>query len=163
MIGMLLRGTDYITTQLGGMNKPVSTEMAIRRARQMLEETGADGIFLATEDKDILDEMREAFKGKVLTVSQERYRVSDFTEELRTISEIDRARHPDEEDYAAFVEDVTANYFYALYLLSRCSLFIYSCYCSGVAMVLEFGRGSVKESICLAEEVKREVKRDGSP
>ena len=134
MLGILLRGSDYIASGMSGASAPVTVESALPKIREWMEEDGYEGIFLATEDMDILRKMEAAFPGKIRVVSQERYSITDFTKEgVTTISELDRKRHPGE-DYDVFLEDSTANYFYALYLLSRCESFMYSGQCGGIVM-----------------------------
>ena len=149
MLGILLRGSDYIASGMSGASAPVSVASALPKIREWMSADGYDGIFLATEDQDLLDEMRAAFPGKVLAAAQERYSIRDF-EEVKTISELDRLRHPGEE-YDAFVEDSLVNYFYALYLLSRCESFMYSGQCGGVVLAKGMCRDGFKRVWSFAE------------
>ena len=151
VLGLLLRGSDYITAALGGSCRPASMESIIDTVKKWKEEYKFDKLFLATEDGDILDVMVENFRGDILAVSQERYRISDFTDELRTISDIDITRHPDPEDYDNYTEDVLVNYFYALYLLSKCDAFLYSCNCCGMVLTKVFNRGKFERLLCLSD------------
>ena len=153
-LGLLLRGSDYLTSQMGGNSKPAAMQTVIARVKEWKERYGYEKLFLATEDGDILDAMRESFTKDLITISQERYRVSDFTDELRTIGDVDRARHPDREDYDSFTEDVMVNYFYALYLLSQCDSFVYSCHCCGVSLVRIFNDDRFEKMLCLATGAK---------
>lgn len=153
ILGVLLRGSDYITTQMGGGCRAVPVEFAKEKIREWFSEGKYDKIFLATEDKDILNEMREEFPGKVIAIAQERYQVSDFVDGMTTISEIDKNRHPGE-TYDNYIEDVTVNYFYAIYLLSLCEEFMYSCYCSGAVIVKMFNNGKFKKEYCFAEHIE---------
>ncbi len=96
--------------------------------------------------------MTAAFPGKVRVISQERYSITDFiTEGVTTISELDRKRH-EGEDYDVFLEDSTANYFYALYLLSRCESFMYSGQCGGVVMTKSLSDNGFKRMFCFAQD-----------
>ncbi|MCR5275500.1 MAG: hypothetical protein K6E26_09095 [Clostridiales bacterium] len=135
MLGLLVRGSDYITSKMSGVSAPVSTDVIIPKVKELMKTDGFDGIFLATEDADVLETMEKAFPGILRAVSQERYRVSDFEkyQGITTISELDRERHKD--DFDEFVEDTTSNYFYALYILSRCESIMYSGQCGGASMV----------------------------
>ena len=137
MLGVLLRGSDYVTSTMGGASRPRGVDEVAPTISRWLDEGGYDKIFLATEDADLLDAMMAAFPGRVICVAQERYRVSDFREGVTTISELDRERHPGNE-YDEFVEDATVNYLYAIYLLSRCEAFMYSCHCGGVSLARQF-------------------------
>ena len=70
---------------------------------------------------------------------------------MTTISALDRVRHPDEEDYNAFLEDSTVNYFYALYMLSRCESFMYSGQCGGIVMTKSLSEKGFKRMYCFAQ------------
>ncbi len=152
MLGILLRGSDYIVSGMSGASAPVTVESALPKIREWMKEGQYDGIFLATEDKDILDKMVKEFPGKLRIVSQERYSIADFSKEgVTTISALDRVRHPDEEDYNAFLEDSTVNYFYALYMLSRCESFMYSGQCGGIVMTKSLSEKGFKRMYCFAQ------------
>ena len=156
-LGILLRGSDYIASGMSGASAPVTVESALPKIREWMEESKYDGIFLATEDRDILEKMLAAFPGKIRAVSQERYGITDFQkEQVTTISELDRKRHPGEEEYDQFLEDSTANYFYALYLLSRCESFMYSGQCGGIVMTKSLSEKGFRRMWCFAQN--KEVK-----
>lgn len=107
--------------------------------QEWMEADGYDRIFLATEDKDILKQMRDEFGKKVIVVAQERHSVSEF-KPGQVISEFEKETFsPDE--YDEKVEDTTINYFYALYLLSRCDSFMCSGQCNGWDVVNDFNGG----------------------
>lgn len=150
MLGVLLRGSDYVASAMGGASKPRGVDEVAPTIAAWLEEGGYDKIFLATEDADLLDGMMAAFPGRVICVAQERYRVSDFREGMTTISELDRARHPGNE-YDEFIEDATVNYLYAIYLLSRCEAFMYSCHCGGVSLARQFNDDKFKRLYSFAD------------
>ena len=154
MLGVLFRGTDYAIT-FGSMPPhmpyaPVPVEDVIPVVRDRLERGRYDGIFLATEDGEALDAMREAFPGKVITVAQERRRVAEFAP-AQTISDLERGAYG-QEDYADRVADTTVNYFYALYVLSRCDGFLASTLCNGVGIVRALNGGAFE-----SDEVVREL------
>jgi hypothetical protein len=103
MLGILLRGSDYIASGMSGASAPVTVDSALPKIREWMED-GYDGIFLATEDSDILRQMVRAFPGKVRAVAQERYGLNDFKEAgVTTISELDSIRHSGE-DYDRFMK-----------------------------------------------------------
>ena len=153
MLGVLLRGTDY-QMMIGKGAKtpflPVSAERMIPEIRKRLNAYGFDGIFLATEDQDALRIIRKAFPGKVLAVAQERRTLNEFRPG-KTISDIEKEIYTPEE-YDSRVSDTTINYFYALYLLSRCDGFLASSMCSGVNLVRSFNGGKF---VC--DEIVREL------
>lgn len=154
MLGVLLRGSDYVASAMGGSSRPRGVAEVKATIRQWMQEGGYDRIFLATEDQDLLEGMCEAFPGKVLCVAQERYRVSDFQEGMRTISELDRFRHPGEA-YERFTEDATVNYLYAIYMLSRCEAFMYSCHCGGVSLARQLRGDPFRRMYSFADDEKR--------
>ena len=153
MLGVLLRGSDFFKANFEGGAAAIPAETAIPIIRKFFEEGGYDGIMLATEDRDLLHATKEAFPGKVITVAQERYSVSDF-EVAQTISELETMRRSPEE-YDRYVEDTTVNYFYGIYLVSRCDTFIHSNNCCGAQLVKSFGEGIIKRTCCIAEELMK--------
>ena len=148
MLGVLLRGSDYFTSNMQGLSKPVLAESAIPIIRQWMEEDGYDGIFLATEDEDMLASMKEAFGNTMIAVSQERYSVNQL-EKLKTIAELEKETY-DRDKYDEHLVDVTVNYFYAVYLLSRCESFIFSSTCGGERLTRVFNRGRFKKELCIS-------------
>lgn len=138
-LGVLIRGTDYISTGLKGERLMATVPQMLPTIQEWMEEDGYDRIFLATEDKDILKQMRDEFGKKVIVVAQERYSVSEF-KPGQVISDFEKETFsPDE--YDEKVEDTTINYFYALYLLSRCDSFMCSSQCNGWDVVNDFNGG----------------------
>jgi hypothetical protein len=153
MLGVLLRGSDYITSAMGGFSRPKQVAEVAPVIQEWFEQGGYDRIFLATEDGDLLDDMVKVFKERLICVSQERYRVSDFHGGMTTISELDRARHPGKA-YDAYVEDATVNYLYAIYMLSRCEAFMYSCHCGGVSLARQFNEDRYHKMYSFADAGK---------
>ena len=154
MLGVLLRGTDYnmmMSKDAKTPFLPVSAERMIPEIQKRIDRYGYEGIFLATEDRDTLRIIREAFPGKVRAVAQERRTLSEFSPG-RTISDIEKDLYaPDE--YDTRVSDTTINYFYALYLLSRCEGFLASSMCSGVNMVRAFNGGKFECDDIVREQI----------
>ena len=134
-------------------------EDALPIIRQYYEDGDYDGIILATEDRDILKAVRESFPGKVIAIAQERYSVTDFVE-YDTISSLEKSRRSQEE-YNEYINDTTINYFYAIYMVSRCECVLYSNHCFGSFLMKTFGNGVIKTMHCLAEEVYATVEMEG--
>ena len=59
----------------------------------------------------------------------------------------------DEKEYNEQVEDTTVNYFYAIYLLSKCESFIYSNICGGERLAHIFNGGKYKKELCLSQTI----------
>ena len=144
VLGILIRGTDYISTGLSGERRMATVPQMLPTIHQWLEEDGYDRIFLATEDNDILDQMKSEFGKRIIAVAQERHRVSDFREG-QIISELEKETIPPDK-LDEMVEDTTINYFYALYLLSRCDSFMCSGQCNGWDVVNDFNGGRFQRS-----------------
>lgn len=59
-LGLLIRGSDYISTGLSGLRKMATVEQMTPKIHQWMEQYGYEKLFLATEDADILEAMRSA-------------------------------------------------------------------------------------------------------
>ncbi len=139
-LGILIRGTDYIVSKMGGVRKMATVDDMLPTIRQWIDEDGYDLIFLATEDQDILDRMRNEFGKMIRVVSQVRHSVRDFGN-AKLLSDLEKK---EQEDNSGLVEDNTVNYFYALYILSECQSFMASGQCHGWNVVNSFNQGKFK-------------------
>ena len=128
ILGVLIRGSDYIATGLSGTRKMASVEQMVPGIRKWMADYGYEKIFLATEDSDILAQMRKEFGKSIVALSQERITRNDLRDG-QIISQYEKEHAG--EDYAEKLEDTTVNYFYALYLLSHCNAFMCSGQCNG--------------------------------
>ena len=142
ILGVLVRGTDYVTSKQGPESVHARVKDMVPLIQEWIEQDGYEKIFLATEDSDVLDKMREEFPGMVLAVAQERHSVSDLRrQKARMIYELEKKLHSGK-DYEAALEDTTVNYFYALYMLSRSDAFMCSGQCNGFDVVRAFKEGT---------------------
>ena len=139
VLGVLIRGTDYIVSNMGGARQMATVGDMAPLIREWMREDGYDRIFLATEDLDVLDAMREEFGESVIAISQIRHRVSDFVN-VRLLSDLE-AEENKGMNAEELLEDNTVNYFYALYILSRCDSFMASGACHGTTVVRAFHHG----------------------
>ncbi|SKB69957.1 hypothetical protein SAMN06296386_10446 [Lachnospiraceae bacterium] len=130
-LGVLARGTDYITSNLGADRTHARVEQMIPVIREWMEEGGYEKIFLATEDQDNFDQMRKAFPGKIIAISQERMSVADMKKKGTTLIYEFEQKSNQGQEYNDALEDTTVNYFYALYILSKCDAFLCSGQCNG--------------------------------
>ena len=140
VLGVLIRGTDYIVSKMSGVRQMATVDDMLPTIRQWIDEDGYDLIFLATEDQDILDRMRKEFGKMIRVVSQVRHSVRDFGN-AKLLSDLEKK---EKEDNSGLVEDNTVNYFYALYLLSKCQSFMASGQCHGWNVVNSFNQGKFK-------------------
>ena len=88
--------------------------------------------------------MKTAFGKKVIAVAQERHSVSELKKD-QILSDLEKNIYS-EEEYDKMIEDTTVNYFYALYMLSRCDSFLCSGKCNGWDIVNEFNKGKFLRS-----------------
>lgn len=137
VLGLMVRGTDYKTAKINV--QPIAMDRLIAIVKEKLEKEHYDLIFLATEDKDKLDELLRAFPGKIVAIAQERYRLSDFSDGITVISEVEKKNRTATE-HRALLEDTTVNYCYAIYLLTWCDAFIATPFTNGVRCVLTFNQ-----------------------
>lgn len=148
VLGVLLRGTDIVIANYVGAYRPVEIEDSIKYIEKRVNEDNYDKIFVATEDRYYLEKMVSAFPGKIIAVSQERHEVKDF-KDVKYISDLEKKMHKGDA-YKASVEDTTVNYFYAMYLLSRCESFISNCMCNGVNIVRSFNQNKFNKDEILS-------------
>ena len=137
-LGVLIRGSDYIATGLSGSRKMATVDQMVPTIRKWMEEYGYEKIFLATEDYDILQEMWREFGNNMVALSQERISAKDL-KQGQIISDYEKENEGD--DYIIKLEDTTVNYFYALYILSRCDAFLCSGQCNGWDTALSLNEG----------------------
>jgi hypothetical protein len=141
-LGVYIRGTDYITTNILGVSKQATVPEMVPVIRNWMDEYSFDGIFLATEDEGVLRDMRAEFGSLVKIVAQERFSVEEF-KTVKLIAELENEKYdPDEKE--EHIEDMTVNYFYAMYVLSKCNSFISSGISNGVDMVKGFNQGNFR-------------------
>ena len=142
-LGVLIRGSDYIATGLSGSRKMATVEQMVPGIRKWMKDYGYEKIFLATEDADILAQMRKEFGKSMAALSQYRISVSDL-KDGQIIADYEK-EHADG-NYAEKLEDTTVNYFYALYLLSRCDAFMCSGQCNGWDTVISLNENRFERS-----------------
>ena len=156
-LGVLARGTDYITMNLGSDRIHATADQMITVMRKWMEEDGYEKIFLATEDQDNFDKIKAAFPGKVIAVSQERTSVKEMRKKGASLIYEFEQKSREGQAYTDALEDTTVNYFYALYLLSRCDAFLCSGQCNGWDTVRALRGGK------FTRERKLFVSKEGDP
>ena len=141
-LGVLIRGTDYLIVHKDGPRKMASANEIIPMIHEWISTYCYDGIFLATEDIDILSRIRQEFGSLVKVIAQERHSVNElYGHKLLSELEKDNAS-----DYDQSVAESTINYFYALYMLSRCAAFICSGPCNGYDLATGFNEGKYERT-----------------
>lgn len=120
VIGILARGTDYKDLRPVGHFSPISVDKIFDNLDEVLDKTVQKEIFLATEDRGILRKFEERYTGKVHSVDARRY--ENIGQDTLNII------YKNENGY-----DRDIKYLYSLYVISRCSIGIYSA-CGGGAI-----------------------------
>ena len=138
VLGVMIRGTDYITAGMTGDRVMASPQQMSPLIHEWVSEYGFERVFLATEDEDALEYMRAELGHLVVALSQERLKLSDLRQN-EILSDYEK-EHADGM-YEEKLEDTTINYFYALYMLSKCDSFICSGRCNGADIVKSFNNG----------------------
>ncbi len=156
-LGVLARGTDYITSSLGADRTHARADQMITVIEKWIREDGYEKIFLATEDQDNFDRIRSAFPGKVIAISQERTSVKEMKKKGATLLYELEQKNNKGQAYSDALEDTTVNYFYALYILSKCDAFLCSGQCNGWDTVRSLRGGT------FTRERKLFVLHDGDP
>lgn len=117
ILGVLVRGTDYVTTKPHDHPIPPTAEQAIAKCQEVMTQEGFDSVYLATEDKNILAKFQEAF-GEKLLLPDSAYVDYDYSKGAWLAEyEIDR----DNDKYLRGLE-----YLVSILFLSQCKGFITS-------------------------------------
>lgn len=156
-LGVLARGTDYVTMNLGADRAHARADQMITVIDKWIKEDGYEKIFLATEDQDNFDKIKAAFPGKVIAISQERMSVKDMKKKGAALIYEFEQKSNQGQAYADALEDTTVNYFYALYILSKCDAFLCSGQCNGWDTVRSLRGGK------FTRERKLFVSKEGDP
>ena len=140
VLGVLIRGTDYVTSNFVGARKPATVDEMLPLLRDWMETDGYDRMFLATEDLDVLMRMRAEFGHKVVAIAQRRHRVSDLRKG-QVLQELAQESAPSQEALDEQTEETVVNYLYALHILSRCESFVCSSQTNGFDLVCKMNEG----------------------
>ncbi len=109
-IGVLCRGTDYVA--MGPVGHPVQPKIEdiIDKVREIMKFSDCDYIFLATEDKLVYKQFREAFSDRLLILESDRFEhnVSTYLYDVQKTQKTDVYR-------------MSLEYLTSIYLLSKCN------------------------------------------
>ncbi len=128
VLGVLLRGTDYVVRRLRNHPIPPPVEFAASTVFAKLKEWKCNKIFLATEDKAIVKIFQKVFGEICIVLDRQYVDYNPQTDKSVTMSRIDRPN-----DYFLQGKD----YLTQIWLLSVCNSFV-AARCSGsvAAMML---------------------------
>lgn len=135
VVGVLCRGTDYITKKPTGHPIPPTPKQVIEKTKEIQKSYNCNYVFLATEDEDIFNTFLNEFGEYLLYNTQDRIRRADVRsgEYLSTA----RLRNGGTVDYR---KRNGLQYYEAIYILSKCNCFI-SARCGGAKGVLLMNNG----------------------
>lgn len=85
VLGVLLRGTDYVNSRPKDHPVQPTIEQAIDKMDEVLTSQEFQKIYLATEDAGIYQELCNRYGGKIVSMDVERY-ITDKTENINDIS-----------------------------------------------------------------------------
>ena len=74
-LGVLIRGTDYQKTKMPGHNKHADVPMIVEKIKEIETEHPYKYIYLATEDIEILDEMKNIYGSRLIYTDQQRFKI----------------------------------------------------------------------------------------
>lgn len=76
ILGILARGTDYVSLKPKGHPVQPTAEQIIEKAREVIKAYSCDKIYLATEDADIYDKLKQTFGKTLVALDTKRYTTS---------------------------------------------------------------------------------------
>lgn len=109
-LGVLARGTDYLNPAVQHALMPPLKEL-LAGAKELMERNQCNRVFVATEDEEILQAMKQEFGDELLFVDQKRYR-GEQQDKLGHLS-----------DYINGAIEMNRSYLAAMYLLAKCQCF----------------------------------------
>jgi len=116
ILGILCRGTDYLSKKPGGHPIQPQPEDVIKKAKETMEIYKCDFLYLATEDQDIYETFKFHFKDKLISNNQRRFKQSDFI----NTDYISQMLNPkNSENY-----QLGLDYLSSIYNLSKCDCFL---------------------------------------
>jgi hypothetical protein len=118
MVGVLCRGTDYVVIKPKA--HPIQPEPCdvVNDVKRILDTYECEGVFLATEDQDILDIFKESFGEKLTYIDQPRLRKED----LRKDELLSKTKLRLNKNTTPFEDGV--KYLTSTYILSCCTCFL---------------------------------------
>lgn len=117
ILGVLCRGTDYVKTKPDHHPIQPSVEELMEASRDKMRELTLEYIYLATEEKRIVDQFEKEFPGHVIVNKRSYYDEIYYNNNLSEIYQVNFDRKDD--IYLKGLE-----YLSSIYLLSRCNALV---------------------------------------
>ena len=90
VLGVIARGTDYrneANEMIGRSVRIPDIEDVINRCKELMITWKCDYVFIASEDAEFFDKLKEAFGSKAIYIEQKRVQ-HDYTQSYRSIAEL---------------------------------------------------------------------------
>jgi hypothetical protein len=135
VLGVLCRGTDYVTLKPAGHPIPMSLDFAIEKAKEVMADKSCDCLFLATEDEDVYQRFLQEFGDKLIVNHQQRTSKSQLKRgQFLSESRMEQVKSANER----FVSGL--EYLAAIHLLSKCNCLVAD-RCNGTKVALIMSEG----------------------
>jgi hypothetical protein len=115
ILGVLARGTDYVTLQPKGHPVQPTTELILNDAKKLMDEWNCQFLFLATEDQEIYDSFESVFGNKLIKDDSRRWTIKDL-DNGKSNSQLFASQKEKLEEGQKYLRQI--------YLLSRCNVFL---------------------------------------
>lgn len=134
-LGVLCRGTDYLTMCPKNHPIPPTPQQVIQKAKDVMAEHGCETLFLATEDEDVYSDFHAVFGERLIVNRQIRIKRSQLLDGQPLAYQKMQIAQSSETRFQAGLE-----YLCAIHLLSKCPCFI-GTRCGGTkgALILSSG------------------------
>ena len=136
MLGVLCRGTDYVTAKPKGHPVQPSIDMIIEDTRRMVELYGYDKIYVASEEKKIVESFVKSFGKDVIVVNKRVYYDEFYSNKYFRVGDV--AFNRDNDRYLKGLE-----YISSLHILSKCNALLAG-NCGGSSFSLFLNDGAYK-------------------
>ena len=134
LLGVKVRGTDYITTQPHDHPISATAEQVIHKAMEVMQGNNFDAVYLSTEDKKVVAKFQKAF-GEKLLLPEAEYIDYDYSNKDKDNWITNYGNDRENDKYFNGME-----YLVSILFLSTCKGFITSINCGAVGVML-FSQG----------------------
>lgn len=135
-LGVLIRGTDYQKTKMPGHAIHATTAQMIEKIHEVEKTHPYKYIYLATEDEEVLAEMKREFGERLIYTDQERFTIEE--------GELLVNHHNKQAKERGKGFRLGAEYLCTLRLLSQCESLVASGGCGGVGEAIKENKGKYR-------------------
>lgn len=135
-LGVLIRGTDYSKTHLPGHAIHADVSEMVEKIKEIEEEHPYKNIYLATEDAEVLSNMKDIYGDRLIYTDQERFNIKP--------GELLINLHGKETKEKGKGFRLGAEYLLTLRLLSMCESLVASGHCGGTSEAIRENSGKYR-------------------